>query len=256
MSLAGDVDYEKHGQGYASQRRSDPRIEALVHAALGTSRTVINVGAGAGSYEPTDRYVVAVEPSETMRAQRPAGRVPALRGAAESLPFDDGAFDAAMATVTVHQWRDHEAGLRELARVSRGPVVLLAFDPDLLDRFWLADYCPELVAAESGRYQSMAQIAAALGGPVDVQRVPIPADCADGFTEAFYARPERMLDPAVRASQSAWTFVDDAVETASMSRLAADLESGEWDRRYGSLRSEPTFLGSLCLVVFRGSARP
>jgi len=191
---AGDFDYDIHGHGYAQRRRPDPRIAALIHAALGDARTVVNVGAGAGSYEPADRYVVAVEPSARMRAQRPAAAVPALNATAESLPFDDGAFDAAMATVTVHQWRDLARGLAELRRVARGPVVVLTFDGDELDRHWLAAYAPELIAAERRRYPPVPAIAAALGRTTDVIEVPIPIDCVDGFTEAYYARPEAFLD--------------------------------------------------------------
>ena len=149
---AGDFDYETGGATYSAHRRADPSITALVHDALGDARTVVNVGAGAGSYEPTDRYVVAVEPSPRMRSQRPAHLPPAIDGIAESLPFDDDAFGAAMATITLHQWGDAGAGLRELRRVSRGPVVLLTFDGDALERFWLTEYVPELVAAEQRRY--------------------------------------------------------------------------------------------------------
>ncbi|ETK30640.1 class I SAM-dependent methyltransferase [Microbispora sp. ATCC PTA-5024] len=149
---AGDVDYDAHGHGYAVQRRTDPRIAARVHAAIGEGRSLINVGAGAGSYEPDDRYVVAVEPSAVMRAQRPAHRVPALDAAAERLPFDDGAFDAALASITVHQWADPDRGLSELRRVTRGPVVVLTFDGDALDLIWLAEYVPELIAAERRRF--------------------------------------------------------------------------------------------------------
>src|SRR3954469_4122127 len=160
---AGDFDYERGGAGYASVRRTDPRIEAIVHEALGDADSVLNVGAGAGSYEPADRYVVALEPSEAMRSQRPPERVPAVVGVAEELPFDDDSFDAAMAMVTCHQWSDTPRGLAELRRVARGPVVVLTFDGDALDRFWLAEYAPELIAAERTRYPSMETIAVALG---------------------------------------------------------------------------------------------
>lgn len=145
---AGDFDYERGGGSYAQHRRTDPRIEVLVHEALGGARRVLNVGAGTGSYEPTDRYVVAVEPSARMRSMRPGGRVPAVDARAESLPFDDGTFDASMAMITVHQWSDAAAGLHELRRVATGPVVILTFDGEALDQFWLADYVPELVEAE------------------------------------------------------------------------------------------------------------
>ncbi|MEU6023492.1 class I SAM-dependent methyltransferase [Micromonospora sp. NPDC048871] len=248
---AGDFDYETKGQGYAAQRRTDPRIAELVHTALGEARTVLNVGAGAGSYEPTDRYVVAIEPSARMRGQRPATTAPALDATAESIPFDDDAFDAVMATVTVHQWADTARGLAEIRRVARGPVVVLTFDGTALDRFWLAEYAPELIAVERRRYPAISSIAAAIGSQVEVVEVPIPVDCVDGFTEAFYARPEQLLDPAVRAAQSAWGFVDEAAASRAVERLRADLDSGAWEARYGHLRHQPTFHGSLRLIVGR-----
>jgi SAM-dependent methyltransferase len=251
--LAGDFDYDTHGRGYATRRRPDPRIAELVHTALGDARTVLNVGAGAGSYEPGDRYVLAVEPSATMRAQRPPGAAPALDATAEDLPFDDDSFDAVLATVTVHQWRDVARGLAELRRVSRGPVVVLTFDGAELDRFWLARYAPELIAAERRRFPPIASIAAAVGPVTEVIEVPIPIDCADGFTEAYYARPDAFLDPAVRAAQSAWGFVSPAETARAVERLAADLASGAWDRDHGHLREQPWFLGSLRLLVGLGS---
>jgi ubiquinone/menaquinone biosynthesis C-methylase UbiE len=251
---AGDFDYESQGAGYAVQRRTDPRIAAYVHAALGPARTVINVGAGAGSYEPRDREVTAIEPSASMRAQRPARLSAAIDAVAERLPFADDSFDAAMATVTIHQWADADQGLRELRRVSRGPVVVLTFDGDALDLLWLAEYVPELIAAERRRYPAIEHIVQLLGGSVSdgsatVTPVPVPIDCVDGFTEAYYARPERFLDPAVRRSQSAWGFVDPAVAQAGVDRLRTDLESGEWNRWYGTLRSQPQFVGSLRLIT-------
>jgi len=246
---AGDFDYERGGGSYARHRQADPRIEALVHEALGAARRVLNVGAGTGSYEPADRYVAAVEPSARMRAQRPAHRVPAIDARAESLPFDDGAFDAAMAMVTVHQWSDPAAGLRELRRVSSGPVVVLTFEGAALDRFWLSDYVPELVAAERRRYPALDWIAEQLGGVSDVVAVPVPVDCRDGFTEAFYARPEQFLDDGVRRAQSAWGFVDPEVEARAVARLRCDLEDGTWHRRYGHLLGQATFAGSLRLLV-------
>jgi ubiquinone/menaquinone biosynthesis C-methylase UbiE len=148
---SGDVDYEGHGRAYATRRRTDPRIAAYVQHALGGARTVLNVGAGTGSYEPDDRYVLAVEPSPAMRPQHPAHLAPAIAAVAEELPFDDDPVDAAMAVVTIHQWRDVATGRGELRRVARGPVVILTFDPDALDRFWLVDYVPELIDAERHR---------------------------------------------------------------------------------------------------------
>ena len=247
--MAGDFDYEAGGTGYAVQRRTDPRIASYVHAGLGGARTVINVGAGAGSYEPTDREVTAVEPSEAMRSQRGGELAVAIDATAEALPFPDDSFDAAMATVTIHQWGDTDQGLRELRRVSRGPVLILTFDGDALDRFWLAGYVPELIAAERRRYPAISRVTAVLGGTSTVTEIPVPIDCVDGFTEAYYARPEQFLDPAVRRSQSAWGFVDQTATDRAVEHLRADLASGEWDRRYGHLRKQPEFAGSLRLVV-------
>jgi SAM-dependent methyltransferase len=234
---AGDFDYEAGGIGYAVQRRPDPRIAALIHAGLGAARTVVNVGAGAGSYEPTDRDVTAVEPSAAMRAQRPAHLSAAVDAVAEALPFPDDSFDAAMATVTIHQWPDLNAGLREMRRVARGPVVILTFDPDALETLWLPHYIPELYAADR------------LRGTGTVTPVPIPIDCTDGFIEAFYARPEALLDPAVRQAQSGWAFVSPEVADRAVGQLRADLESGEWDRRYGALRTQPEVVGAMRLIT-------
>ena len=249
MVPAGDFDYEANGAGYSVRRRPDPTIAELVRRSLGPARTVVNVGAGAGSYEPEDLEVTAVEPSASMRAQRPSDRPVAIDAVAEDLPFADDAFDAAMASVTVHQWKDPDRGLRELRRVSRGPVVVLTFDGEALDRFWLAGYAPELIAAERRRYPGIDRIREALGGTASVAAVPIPVDCPDGFTEAYYARPERFLDPAVRRSQSAWGFVPAEDERRAVDRLRQDLETGAWDRRHGWLREEPAYVGSLRLVV-------
>ncbi|MBU1375714.1 MAG: class I SAM-dependent methyltransferase [Alphaproteobacteria bacterium] len=248
-SHGGDFDYEAHGAGYAAIRRPDSRIEALVHAALGDARTVLNVGAGAGSYEPTDRHVIALEPAAAMRAQRGPDRVPAIAGFAEALPLDDGAVDAVMAIMTVHQWSDLDAGLAELRRVSRGPVVVLAGDGDRLPLYWLNDYAPDLIAAEQLRYPPIAHIARRIGRTAQVQAVPIPLDCTDGFTEAFYGRPERLLDPAVRKAQSSWGFMPEGAEARFVESLSADLASGHWDDRHVHLRTQPTFESSMRLIV-------
>jgi len=154
-----------------------------------------------------------------------------------------------MAILTVHQWTDLDAGLREVRRVTRGPVVVLTADGDALDRLWLAEYVPEVIVAERRRYPPVAAVLDVLGGTGSVLEIPVPIDCVDGFTDAYYARPERFLDPAVRRSQSAWSFVDPAVADSGVARLAADLASGEWDRRFGHLRSQPEFLGSMRLLT-------
>jgi SAM-dependent methyltransferase len=247
---AGDVDYEACSSTYSTHRRTDPRIAAYVHDALEDARTVVNVGAGTGSYEPTDRYVIAVEPSASMRAQRPSNR-PAIDAVAERLPLDDASVDAAMATITVHQWRDKAAGLREMRRVARGPVVVLAIDGPTLARFWLADYAPELITAEVGRYPGIDWIGVALGGRCTVTTTPVPLDCVDGFVGAFYGRPEQLLDPAVRAAQSAWGFIPAEAVERGVAALREALASGEWDARYGALRSQPAYDAALRLIVSR-----
>lgn len=242
------VDYDEHGLHYSRGRRTDPRIEARVHAALGKAETVVNVGAGTGSYEPRDRWVLAIEPSATMRAQRSPDAAPAIEARAEALPLDDDSVDAAMACVTIHHWQPPEAGLAEMRRVARGPVVVLTFDLDHLP-LWQLDYLAEGLAVERPRFGSIDDVAAALGGRTHIETVPTPADCRDGFFEAFWNRPEALLDPGVRASQSMWELLDEAVEERIVERLRADLESGLWDERYGSLREMESFEGSLRLVI-------
>jgi len=246
---AGDADYGGIGRDYPVFRQPEPAIAAAIHAALGDARTVLNVGAGAGSYEPVDRDVTAVEPSASMRAQRPGHLVPAVDAVAEDLPFADGQFDAAMTTFSVHQWADLDAGLREMRRATRGPVVVLSCDPTLVQLFWLNDYAPEVLAAEARRYPPLERIGAVLGGRVEVTAVPIPLMCRDGFNEAYYGRPERLLDEAARLACSAWSFVPPETAAAYVEHLRRDLADGTWDRKYGALRSQPAFDGSLRLLV-------
>jgi SAM-dependent methyltransferase len=242
------VDYEEIGRAYARRRRADPRIAARIHTGLGDARTVLNVGAGAGSYEPEDRWVLAVEPSATMRAQRPSDAAPAIVARAEALPLDDDSVDAAMACVTIHHWQPPEAGLAELRRVARGPVVVFTFELDHLPP-WQLEFLREGVELERPRFQSIEAVAAALGGRTRVERIPTPADCTDGFFEAFWNRPEALLDPAVRASQSLWALLDPEVEERIVARLADALESGAWDAAHGHLREQSSFDGALRLVI-------
>ena len=246
---AGDADYGAIGTSYRHYRRPDSRIAARISQALGPARTVLNVGAGAGSYEPADRQVTPVEPSASMRAQRPAGLAAAVDAAAEELPFADGSFDAAMTTFSVHQWSDLRAGLREIRRVTRGPVVILTGDPGRFRRFWLTEYAPEVIDTEARRYPSFEALAEGLGGLVTATVVPVPLDCTDGFNEAYYGRPEALLDPAARRSCSAWSFVSAAVHDRFTRDLSRDLADGTWDDRHGHLRSQPAFEGSLILVT-------
>jgi SAM-dependent methyltransferase len=243
------INYDQAAPAYARHRQADPRIAVRVHAALGDTRTVLNVGAGSGSYEPEDRYVLAVEPSPGMRAHRPASLAPAINASAEALPLDDDAFDAAMAIITVHHWRDPAAGLRELRRVARGPVVVLTFDIDVVADYWMiSDYLPEGLADDRRRFPAIDAIANTLGN-ARVEPVPIPADCQDGFFEAHYGRPEAYLDSALRAAQSVWPRLPEGVEQRAVGALSADLASGEWDRRYGHLRTQPAYEGGLRLIV-------
>lgn len=227
MTRAGEL-YDRIGRGYASGRRTDPRIAARIWAALGDARTVLNVGAGTGSYEPEDREVLAVEPSAVMRAQRPPGAAPCIDAVAEDLPFAAGAFDAAMAVLSDHHWSDPIGGLRELRRVAR-KVVVFQCDPLAFERFWFVrDYLPEFVAI--GRHgSSLAARAAVI--EASIEPVPIPWDCVDGFWGAHWRRPEAYLDPAIRHNASVWSQVGPEVEARAVAALAADLESGRWHRR-------------------------
>ena len=248
---AGDVDYGTFGPGYTNYRQPDLRIAAMIEAALGDARTVLNVGAGAGSYEPSDREVTAVEPSAAMREQRPATRVRAIDATAETLPFGEDSFDAAMSTLSVHQWPDLEAGLANVRRVARDAVVIMSADPDLLENFWLFDYAPEVIQTEARRFPPIDRIAAALGREIEVGVVEIPLDCTDGFNQAYFGRPELLLDAGARRANSAWSFVEDEVEARFVRDLTRDLEEGSWDARYGYLRTTATFDGGLRLIVSR-----
>ncbi len=248
---AGDADYGKIGPGYANFRQPEPAIAALIVETLGDAKTVLNVGAGAGSYEPTDREVTAVEPSAAMREQRPPHLPRAVDATSEALPFADDSLDASMTTFSVHQWSDLAKGLAEMRRVTRGPVLVLSADPSILDRFWLNDYAPEVIAVEASRYPRVETIAQHLGGNVEVVHVPIPLHCKDGFNEGYYGRPEWLLEPAARKACSGWSFVSPDVVARFERTLSADLASGAWDARYGALRTQPTFDGPLRLIVAR-----
>jgi SAM-dependent methyltransferase len=229
--MSGGQLYDTIGAAYTVTRRTEPRIAAQVWAALGDARTVLNVGAGTGSYEPCDRDVTAAEPSALMRAQRPADAAPCVAAAAESLPFADQSFDAAMAFATVHHWQDPIAGLREMRRVARRVVV---FTHDTIEagwprRFWLTrDYLPEVAGLLVGR-PSLPELASVIGARTEP--VLIPWDCADGFFEAYWRRPEAYLDDQVRRGVSVWTRVGPAAEQRAVRALRGDLDSGQWAER-------------------------
>ncbi|HEX8225570.1 MAG TPA: class I SAM-dependent methyltransferase [Allosphingosinicella sp.] len=239
--------YDRIGLNYAELRKPDPRIAARIDAGLGDARTVLNVGAGAGSYEPAGREVTALEPSIEMIRQRRAPAAAVVQGRAEALPFDYGAFDASMAILTVHHWSDQAKGLEEMRRVTSGPIVILTYDPAFRG-FWLADYIPELVTLDEAQMPRMSDYGRWLG-PVDVEPVPIPHDCTDGFLSAYWRRPEAYLDSRVRAAMSSfWTLGD---VSAALARLGEDLESGVWAERYGHLLELETCDCGYRLVVTR-----
>lgn len=245
-----DVRYDSIGHNYALYRRADPRLSAAVHAALGDARTVVNVGAGAGSYEPLDRPVIPIDPSAVMALQRERTRPPAVLGAAEQLPLADGAVDAAMAVMTLNHWNDVERGLAELSRVASRRVVLMTTDMDVAAQMWLLrDYVPEVAARNRQEFPTIAQIKSMLNAPTRVIPVPVPHDCTDGFTLAFWSRPEAVLNPAARAATSEFARLDPAVEREAVARLAEDLETGAWDRANGHLRARSELDVGIRLVV-------
>jgi SAM-dependent methyltransferase len=253
MAASSPPRYDAIGDGYARTRREDPRFRALIHEALGDARSVVNVGAGAGSYEPRNRHVVAIEPSDVMAAQRSPDLAPAIRAGAGALPLRDGAVDAAMAIVTVHHWdADRERGVRELRRVARGPVVILTYDPRVSGETWLmADYLPEVAALDHAIFPHPEQLADWLGGDVEVTPVPIPRDTPDWMLGSFWAHPERVLDPAARAATSGFARMEPGVVERCVAAVAADLASGAWDARHGDLRALDAHDAGLRLVVAR-----
>lgn len=243
--------YDTIGHQYAHTRREDPVIRDRVHRSLGAARTVVNVGAGAGSYEPLDRYVVAIEPSDTMAMQRPRTLAPALRASAGSLPLRDGSVDAAMTILSLHHWdSEQEQGVRELRRVARGPVVILTYDPRVSREMWLMkDYFPEVAELDSRIFPLPERIVEWLGGMVSVSPVLISRDTPDWHLGSFWAHPERVLDDRARAATSGFARAKPAVVERVVSNVRRDLQDGTWDARYGHLRALLEYDGGLRLVV-------
>jgi len=223
--------YDIIGVNYSDLRKPDARIGAMIERALGPAKTVLNVGAGAGSYEPAGRLVTAIEPSVEMIRQRGASAAPTAQGFAEDLPFNDNSFDASMAILTVHHWADKQKGLKEMRRVTRGSVVLLTFDPAFRG-FWLADYIPELVQLDDEIMPRISDYEHWLGS-VEISTVPVPHDCTDGFLYAYWRRPEAYLDPRITAAMSSFWTIDNISER--LEKLARDLDSGVWAKRYSDL---------------------
>jgi len=246
--------YDDTGHAYNRTRVPDERIARLIDDALGDAASVVNVGAGTGAYEPAGRQVLAVEPSAAMRAARPPGAAPVIDACAEALPLADKSFDAALAVLTVQHWRDVRAGLAELRRVARRRIVILTWDPEFPDALWFtAHYLPAIRVHDRVCFPRLADIAAVLGR-LDVTAVPIPHDCTDGFLGSHWRRPHGYLDPAVRAGMSGFSRLAEGEADAALARLEADLRSGEWERRFGHLRSlEQMDLGYRLLVAEPGS---
>jgi SAM-dependent methyltransferase len=241
--------YDDIGINYSTLRKPDWRIANAIEVALGDAKKVLNVGAGTGSYEPTGRAVTAVEPSLKMIRQRPPGAADVRQASAEQLPFDDGAFDAAMAVLTIHHWRDPQGGLREMRRVTRGPIVLLTCDPAA--RPWLTDYLPELAVLDEAKMPAISSYERWMG-PVDVSLVPVPHDCTDGFLYAYWRRPQAYLDPHIRSGSSSFWAIERT--ELGLEKLRHDIESGDWERRYHDLLDAEAYDAGYRLVVSRGSA--
>jgi len=238
--MAGPAEYDDIGRTYTVTRREDPRIAAAIWAALGDAKSVLNVGAGAGAYEPHDREVLALDPSEVMIAQRPEGAAPVMRGRAEALPFREGSFDAVMAILSDHHWSDRAAGFAEMRRVARHRVVLLNIDPAAFGQYWFAaEYLPSSMELVLPRYREPGtwerELRWLLGGELRIEPVPIPYDCADGFFGAYWRRPEMLLDERVRNGISVFARCDPADVARAIERLRSDLESGAWHERHGDL---------------------
>jgi SAM-dependent methyltransferase len=241
--------YDELGRGYANTRRADPRIAARIEKALGDARSVLNVGAGAGSYEPSDLEVTAVEPSAEMIAQRPADAAPVVQASAEALPFGDDSFDAAMAVLTAHHWVDLSAGLSEMLRVARLRVVMVTFDSEALEDLWItADYFPEMLKLRRPSGASSRDLVTMLPAATS-SPLPVPRDCEDHFFAALWARPELLFDEEILQPLWVWQGIPEESRRAGRERLAADLESGAWEERYGHLRERQDLDVGLRLVV-------
>jgi SAM-dependent methyltransferase len=243
--------YDAIGTTYASTRRRDPALYARIDAALGDARTVVDVGAGTGSYEPDGRYVLAIEPSDVMAAQRPRSRAPAIRAYADELPLRDGAVDAALAVLTIHHWdAGRERGVRELRRVARGPVVIVTFDPAVSARMWLPRcYLPEVAEQDRRDFPAMRQLVEWLGPETRIEPLPVARDTPDWTFASFWAHPERVLDERVRNSTSGFARLDPAVRERAVEAVRRDLADGTWDAQHGHLRGLAEYDAGMRLVV-------
>ncbi len=243
--------YDAIGYGYARSRREDPRIMRAILTALGDARSVLNVGAGAGSYEPTDRTVIAVEPSEVMASQRPPHRVPAVRATAGVLPLRDDSVDAAMSVLSIHHWEAEQlSGLVEMRRVARGPVVLLTYDATVSAEMWLMKhYLTEVAELDLEIFPTMGALRGQLGGTVSVEVIPVHRDTPDWNLGSFWAHPERVLDEAARNATSGFARQEPSVVERVVTDVERDLGDGSWHERHGQLRELDELDVGLRLVV-------
>ncbi len=239
--------YDTIGKGYAQARRADPAVARQIHDALGGAERVLNIGAGTGNYEPVDNFLAAVEPSTEMLRQRTNGN-PAIQGVAEALPLRDNSFDAAMGIFTVHHWPDKEAGLLELARVSKRQV-LLVYDYAVCQNFWLLEYFPEIMWLEQELDAPNTEWIAQHLNVIEVRNLLVPPDSTDGFTVAYWRRPEKYLEPAVQEGMSSLAMLDRQAREAGTNRLRDELASGAWNNKYGHLLSQETYDGGYRLVI-------
>ena len=243
--------YNVIGSGYAQTRREDPDLYNRILASLSNSQTVVNIGAGAGSYEPRDRNVIAVEPSEIMAKQRSLGAPPVVKATADSLPLHDKSFDAAMTIISIHHWHpDQRNGIKEMCRVSRKRVVVVTIDPRVCGSMWLlSDYMPEVAELDHRIFPLPETICDWLNSETQIETVPISRDTPDWTLMSFWAHPERVLDPAARASTSGFARQPEAVIKRVVSEVSRDLKNGRWDEKYGQLRSLSEFDAGLRIIT-------
>jgi SAM-dependent methyltransferase len=256
MSHSHEHNGETHEQvapehEYSVLRRADPRIAKQIHEALGDARSVANVGAGAAEYEPVDRWVLAIEPTEHRITSRTRGLTTPIRGHAESLPIPSKSVDAAMACLTLHQWADWRVGVQELRRVARKRVVIFTYDPTHADRFWLLrDYLPELEHLYSRRFPPIEQQRVATGDEVVVETVAVPHDCENGLLAAHWRRPQAYLDKGLRAGIPTFQLPGAGQLLGGLQKLSKDLEADRWQRRNRELLElEQLDLGYRLLVT-------
>jgi SAM-dependent methyltransferase len=250
--------YNEIGFGYAQTRREDPTLYNQILAALGDSQTVVNIGAGAGSYEPRDRKVLAIEPSGVMAGQRKLGSAPVIKATADSLPFHDKSFDAAMTVISLHHWYPHQlSGIREMCRVSRMRAVVVTIDPRVCGQMWLlSDYLRETAELDHRIFPLPETICDWLNCETKVEVIPVPRDTPDWTLMSFWAHPERVLDPTARASTSGFARQPEAVVNRVVSDVRRDLESGLWDTRYGHLRKLKEYDAGLRIITARFAEAP